>query len=160
MPVPFVFVPCHASQLLTCGSIGQILIIAIHGALPKTTVRNTNAPLQCKVPKLIKDAIAVPKWQHQPWCHGRVCSTLAPRRCTSRLLGPKLLFQLQDGRISDADRAMLIKSLPLHAQTQAEQRDIAGVYRESGWVEDTVNRRDRVRLGKSPRIRKSQSISQ
>jgi hypothetical protein len=43
---------------------------------------------------------------------------------------------------------MLIKSLPLHTQTRAEQRDIAGVYRESGWVEDTMNRRDRVLLGK------------
>jgi hypothetical protein len=33
------------------------------GALPKMAVRNTNAPLQCKVPNLIKDAIATPKRQ-------------------------------------------------------------------------------------------------
>jgi hypothetical protein len=42
---------------------------------------------------------------------------------------------------------MLINSLPLHAQTQAEQRDFAGVYCESGWDEDAMNRRDRILLG-------------
>ena len=35
--------------------------IPIHRALPKVTVRNTNAPLQRKVPNLIKDAVATPK---------------------------------------------------------------------------------------------------
>jgi hypothetical protein len=89
-----VFVPCHAGHLLTFGSIGQILIIPIHGALPKMTIRNTNAPLQCKVPNLINDAIATPKRQHNtngPWCGTRVLHLatkemlLAPARGSNRL---------------------------------------------------------------------------